>query len=75
MTPRDAVQTFTFRDLRALAKCRGLRWYSMLRKHELAFRLFGLDSYIKQTLVLTNQLRRYRLVEPSDRKQWVSILR
>lgn len=70
MTYHQALRTFTRDELRALAKCRGLRWYSYLCKAELAHRLFGLDAAINRGLCQANQLRRYRAPEPNDPKQW-----
>lgn len=66
----DATYYFTKQELRALAKARGLRWYSYLIKRELAFRLFGLDASINRGLCQVNQLRRYGVPQPTDPKQW-----
>ena len=73
MTYIEATKTFTKKELRALAKARGLRWYSYLVKAELAFRLFGLDASINRGLCQTNQLRRYRTPQPNDPSQWSAI--
>ncbi len=66
----SAEKLFTKKELRALAKARGLRWYSYLIKRELAFRLFGLDAAINRGLCQMNQLRRYKVPEPSQADQW-----
>lgn len=73
MTYLEADNFFTKKELRALAKARGLRWYSYLLKRELAFRLFGLDSHINHGLVQMNQLRRYKAPIPNDPTQWRTI--
>ena len=70
MTYHQAISMFTRDELRALAKCRGLRWYSYLCKTELAHRLFGLDASINRGLCQADQLRRYRAPGPNDPKQW-----
>ena len=70
MTYQYALKLFTKKELRALAKARGLRWYSYLVKSELAFRLFGMDAAINRGLCQVNQLRRYRTPQPNDPKQW-----
>ena len=70
MTYTQALNLFTKKELRALAKARGLRWYSYLVKSELAFRLFGMNTAINRGLCQANQLRRYRAPEPNDPKQW-----
>jgi predicted membrane-bound dolichyl-phosphate-mannose-protein mannosyltransferase len=59
MTYHQAVRYFKKRELRALAKCRKIRWYSYLNKRELAFRLFGEHPVLDKTLMLVNQCRRY----------------
>ena len=73
MTYLEADKTFTKKELRALAKARGLRWYSYLVKRELAFRLFGLDTAINRGLCQLNQLRRYGAPIPNDTKQWTKV--
>ena len=73
MTYLEATKTFTKKELRALAKARGLRWYSYLVKRELAFRLFGLDTAINRGLCQLNQLRRYGAPIPNDTKQWTKV--
>ena len=73
MTYLEADKTFTKKELRALAKARGLRWYSYLVKRELAFRLFGLDAAINRGLCQLNQLRRYGAPIPNDTKQWTKV--
>ena len=73
MTYLEATRRFTKKDLRALAKARGLRWYSYLNKIELSFRLFGLDAAVNRGLCQTNQLRRYKTPVPNDPSQWSSI--
>lgn len=73
MTFIEANHLFTKKELRALAKARGLRWYSYLIKIELAHRLFGLDSHINHGLVQANQLRRYQVPIPNQPKQWTII--
>ena len=73
MTYLEADKTFTKKELRALAKARGLRWYSYLVKRELAFRLFGLDAAINRGLCQLNQLRRYGTPIPNDIKQWTKL--
>lgn len=73
MTYLEANKTFTKKELRALAKARGLRWYSYLVKRELAFRLFGLDTSINRGLCQLNQLRRYGAPIPNDTKQWTKV--
>ena len=70
MTYQYALKLFTKKELRALAKARGLRWYSYLVKSELAFRLFGMDTAVNRGLCQVNQLRRYRTPQPNDPKQW-----
>ena len=64
MSWRTALTTFTKRELRALAKCRGIRWYSYLKKNELAFRLFESTHHLSKTLMLVNQCRRYKTPLP-----------
>ena len=73
MTYLEATKTFTKKELRAIAKARGLRWYSYLMKSELAFRLFGMDTAINRGLCQLNQIRRYKTPEPNDPKQWRAI--
>lgn len=69
----SANELFTKKELRALAKARGLRWYSYLVKRELSFRLFGLDSSINHGLCQLNQLRRYQCPVPADVTQWSAL--
>ncbi len=66
----QAISVFTHAELRALAKVRGLRWYSYLRKKELSFRLFGMDPKLNRVLCSVNQMRRYNVPEPNDYSQW-----
>ena len=61
----QALSTFTKAELRAIAKLRGLRYYSYLTKRELSFRLFGENAMMSRTLCAVNQLRRYRVPIPS----------
>jgi hypothetical protein len=70
MNYQTAVNIFTKHELRAIAKARKLRWYSYLQKHELAFRLFSGHGMLNRALCQLNQLRRYRVPEPNDTKQW-----
>ena len=64
MSWRSALATFTKRELRALAKCRRLRFYSYLNKTELAFRVFENTHHLSKTLMLVNQCRRYKTPLP-----------
>ena len=73
MTYMEASQFFTKKELRAIAKARGTRYYSFLNKLELSFRLFGLDSSVNRGLCQMNQLRRYKVPVPNDPKQWSTI--
>ena len=66
----EAARIFTKKELRALAKARGARLYSYLTKIELSHRLFGLDTAINRGLCQMNQLRRYKVPQPNDPKQW-----
>ena len=70
MTYIEANNYFTKKELGAIAKARGLRFYSFLLKLELAHRIFGLDSHINRGLCQMNQLRRYKVPMPTDPKQW-----
>ena len=69
MTFTEASHQFTKKELRAIAKARGLRWHSYLVKIELAHRLFGLDSHINHGLCQMNQQRRYQTPVPNEPKQ------
>ena len=64
MNWRHASEEFTKADLRALAKARKIRWYSYLKKNELAFRLFTDECLLTKTLCLVNQCRRYKTPLP-----------
>ena len=66
----EANNFFTKKELRAIAKARGVKLYSYLWKIELSHRIFGLDSSINRDLCQMNQLRRYKVPLPSDPKQW-----
>ena len=57
----QALNVFTRDELRAIAKLRGLRYYSYLTKRELSFRLFGMNAAMSRTLCAVNQLRRYKV--------------
>lgn len=70
MTYEQAVKLFTKHELRALAKARKMRWYSYLKKRELAFRLFSHDSALNRALCQVNQMRRYKVPQPNDPSQW-----
>ena len=70
MNYEHALTIFTKAELRALAKVRGLRWYSYLVKRELAFRLFSLDERMNRALCQVNQMRRYKVPQPNDPNQW-----
>ena len=66
-----ACNSFTRDELRAVAKVRGLRYYSYLCKRELAFRLFGDNVLLNRVLCNLNQMRRYSVPEPTDTSQWL----
>ena len=73
MNYQDAVNIFTKAELRAIAKARGMRWYSYLVKRELAFRLFSQDALVNRALCQLNQMRRYKTPQPNDPSQWRAI--
>ena len=73
MTYLQALNLFTKNELRALAKARKMRWYSYLVKRELAFRLFSLDTNMNRALCQLNQMRRYKVPQPNDPRQWKTL--
>lgn len=70
MNYEQAIRCFTKHELRAIAKARGLRWYSYLNKRELAFRLFSEHTMMNRFLCLLNQARRFEIPLPNDPSQW-----
>ena len=59
-----ALNVFSKAELRAIAKLRGLKYYSYLNKRELSFRLFGENQFLSNSLCALNQLRRYKVPIP-----------